>query len=48
MGAGIGTMHYIGMSAVKLAGRFVWDESYVAASLLAVGVLLYGFIWETD
>jgi hypothetical protein len=28
IGGGIGTMHYIGMAAVKLAGRFVWDRSY--------------------
>jgi diguanylate cyclase (GGDEF)-like protein/PAS domain S-box-containing protein len=34
IGAGIGTMHYIGMAAVKLPGRFVWDEAMVAASLL--------------
>ena len=33
IGAGIGTMHYIGMAAVKLPGRFVWDEALVAASL---------------
>jgi NO-binding membrane sensor protein with MHYT domain len=25
IGAGIGTMHYIGMAAVKLPGRFAWD-----------------------
>jgi diguanylate cyclase (GGDEF)-like protein/PAS domain S-box-containing protein len=34
IGAGIGTMHYIGMSAVKVAGRIVWDETYVAISVL--------------
>ena len=39
VGAGIGTMHYIGMSAVKLAGRIAWDESYVAVSVL-LGVTL--------
>jgi len=39
VGLGIGTMHYIGMSAVNLAGWLVWDEGYVAASV-ATGVLL--------
>ena len=39
IGGGIGTMHYIGMSAVKLAGRLVWDETFVGASLL-IGVAL--------
>ena len=39
VGAGIGTMHYIGMSAVKVAGRIVWDETYVAVSVL-LGVAL--------
>ncbi|HEX8261445.1 MAG TPA: MHYT domain-containing protein, partial [Allosphingosinicella sp.] len=34
IGAGIGTMHYIGMAAVDLPARFVWDEAMVAASLL--------------
>ena len=34
IGAGIGTMHYIGMAAVKLPGRFAWDDGLVAASLL--------------
>jgi diguanylate cyclase (GGDEF)-like protein/PAS domain S-box-containing protein len=34
IGAGIGTMHYIGMAAVKLPGRFAWDEAMVAASLV--------------
>ncbi|HKR23776.1 MAG TPA: EAL domain-containing protein [Allosphingosinicella sp.] len=39
VGAGIGTMHYIGMSAVKVAGWITWDERYVIASVL-IGVLL--------
>ena len=39
VGIGIGTMHYIGMSAVKLAGRIVWDEAFVAVSV-AIGVAL--------
>jgi diguanylate cyclase len=37
IGAGIGTMHYIGMAAVKLPGRFVWDEAMIAVSL-ALGI----------
>ncbi len=32
-------MHYIGMSAVNLAGRLVWDERFVVASV-AIGILL--------
>ena len=39
VGAGIGTMHYIGMSAVNLAGWLVWDERYVLASVL-IGILV--------
>jgi diguanylate cyclase (GGDEF)-like protein/PAS domain S-box-containing protein len=39
IGAGIGTMHYLGMSAVTLAGRFVYDEGLVALSL-AIGTSL--------
>jgi diguanylate cyclase len=37
IGAGIGTMHYVGMSAVKLAGWISWNEAYVAVSVL-IGV----------
>ena len=38
VGAGISTMHYLGMSAVNLAGRIVWDESLVLVSIL-IGVV---------
>ena len=38
-GSGIGTMHYIGMSAVKLAGWIVWNETYVLVSVL-IGILV--------
>ena len=38
-GSGIGTMHYIGMSAVKLGGWIVWNEAYVLVSVL-IGILL--------
>jgi diguanylate cyclase (GGDEF)-like protein/PAS domain S-box-containing protein len=31
---GIGTMHYTGMAAMNLAGRVMWDGSYVTLSLL--------------
>lgn len=37
-GAGIGTMHYIGMSAVKLAGWIGWDQTFVLVSML-IGIL---------
>jgi len=39
IGGGIGTMHYIGMSAVTLPGRFIYDEPMVAASV-AIGAIL--------
>ena len=39
IGVGIGTMHFIGMSAVNLGGRIVWDEALVAASFL-IGMAL--------
>jgi diguanylate cyclase (GGDEF)-like protein len=39
VGAGIGTMHYIGMSAAKVAGLIVWDQELVIASVL-IGVTL--------
>jgi diguanylate cyclase (GGDEF)-like protein len=39
IGGGIGAMHYTGMAAVTLAGRFVWDTTMVAASV-AIGMLL--------
>ena len=39
VGSGIGTMHYVGMSAVKVAGLVVWDQTYVVASV-AIGVTL--------
>jgi diguanylate cyclase (GGDEF)-like protein/PAS domain S-box-containing protein len=38
-GSGIGTMHYIGMSAVKLAGWLVWNETYVIVSVF-IGIAL--------
>ena len=38
-GSGIGTMHYIGMSAVKLGGWIVWNETYVLVSVL-IGIVL--------
>lgn len=34
IGGGVGTMHYLGMSAVKLAGYIIWDHNLVAASLI--------------
>src|SRR5688572_20317011 len=39
IGGGIATMHYIGMSAVTLAGRFIWDRNLVIASV-ATGIVL--------
>jgi diguanylate cyclase (GGDEF)-like protein len=39
VGAGIGTMHYIGMSALNIAGWLVWDQALVLASLV-IGIVL--------
>ncbi|HEX8307614.1 MAG TPA: EAL domain-containing protein [Allosphingosinicella sp.] len=39
IGAGIGAMHYAGMAAVNLPGRFAWDGTMVLASV-ALGVAL--------
>ncbi|WP_439629742.1 bifunctional diguanylate cyclase/phosphodiesterase [Shinella sp.] len=38
LGAGITSMHYIGMSALELPGSIVWDNSYVAASVVCAGL----------
>jgi diguanylate cyclase (GGDEF)-like protein/PAS domain S-box-containing protein len=38
LGAGITSMHYIGMSALELPGRIVWDNTYVAASVVCAGL----------
>ena len=38
-GSGIGTMHYIGMSAVNVPGRIVWDQTYVLVAM-AIGIAL--------
>lgn len=40
-GLAISAMHYIGMAAVQLPARAVWDMSYVTASVL-IGVSLSG------
>jgi diguanylate cyclase (GGDEF)-like protein/PAS domain S-box-containing protein len=34
IGAGIATMHFVGMSAVKMPGRFDWDLTLAAAGLV--------------
>lgn len=34
IGSGIGGMHYLGMSAVEMAGKFQWDYGLVALSIL--------------
>jgi diguanylate cyclase (GGDEF)-like protein len=39
VGAGISAMHYLGMAAVKMPGRFAWDPTLVCVSvLLGVGL----------
>lgn len=37
LGFGIAAMHYIGMLSYDLAGRFEWDQTYVAASVVLGG-----------
>ena len=39
IGAGISSMHYIGMAAVIVARRIVWDNSLATASV-AIGIVL--------
>ncbi len=39
IGSGIAAMHYIGMFAVNLAGRLIYDRTYVLASV-AIGISL--------
>ena len=39
LGAGVGTMHYIGMAAVEVAGFMMWDRTLVTVSV-ALGVVL--------
>jgi len=41
VGIGIGTMHFIGMSALNVSGWIRWDAGFVIASVL-IGVLLSG------
>ncbi|OJU85382.1 MAG: diguanylate cyclase [Shinella sp. 65-6] len=38
LGAGIASMHYIGMSAVELPGTLHWNHAYVAASVVCAGL----------
>jgi diguanylate cyclase (GGDEF)-like protein len=40
MTAGIGTMHFIGMAAMQTAGRFVYDDTVVAASIVLGAVFV--------
>ncbi|HWA91207.1 MAG TPA: MHYT domain-containing protein [Rhizomicrobium sp.] len=42
VGAAIGTMHYVGMAAVRAPAREIWEPVYVAASL-AIGILAMAF-----
>ncbi|MCB5201347.1 EAL domain-containing protein [Neorhizobium sp. T786] len=35
LGLGIAAMHYIGMNAYEMQGTIVWEQAYVAASLIA-------------
>ena len=41
-GSAIGTMHYVGMAAVRAPAREIWDFNYVAVSLV-IGILAMAF-----
>lgn len=42
-GAAIGTMHYVGMAAVRAPADGVWDWHYVVASaVIGIGMMAYG------
>ncbi|WP_421781641.1 MHYT domain-containing protein [Kiloniella litopenaei] len=41
MGAGIGTMHYVGMAAMRLPAILFYDPQYVALSVFAAIILSY-------
>lgn len=38
LGAGITSMHYIGMSALELPGRIVWNSPYIVASVIFAAI----------
>jgi diguanylate cyclase (GGDEF)-like protein/PAS domain S-box-containing protein len=38
LGAGITSMHYMGMAAVQLPGTIAWDGAYVVASVVCAGL----------
>ena len=46
-GGGVAVMHYIGMAAVRLNGRFTYDASLVAASVLIAMVAATVALWFT-
>lgn len=42
-GAAIGTMHYVGMAAVRAPADAIWDWRYVVASaVIGIGMMAYG------
>lgn len=45
IGAGIGAMHYLGMSAIQIAGDIVWDRDFVAVSLVLGICFASGAVW---
>ena len=38
IGAGVASMHYIGMAALEMPGSILWDPAYVAASVVCAGL----------
>jgi len=45
VGAGVGTMHYIGMVAVEIAGFIVWDRPLVIVSIVLGVALAAAAMW---
>jgi diguanylate cyclase (GGDEF)-like protein len=45
VGAGVGTMHYIGMAAVEVAGFILWDRPLVIVSVVLGVVLAAAAMW---
>src|SRR5437868_12597691 len=42
-GAAIGTMHHVGMAAVRAPADAIWDWHYVVASaVIGIGMMAYG------
>lgn len=45
IGSGVAAMHYLGMSAVRIAGDIVWNHDFVSASVILGVSISAGAIW---